>query len=69
MPKIIKEILNAAAVAGLILAFFYGFFIPWLDRPTVYRSYTSKECVAVVKPESAGDCQDLPESYHLVWIR
>ena len=38
-----------------------------LNKPTVYRSYATKECIRV-EPESFT-CEELPETYTHVWVR
>ncbi|QYW02157.1 putative membrane protein [Stenotrophomonas phage Sonora] len=40
-----------------------------LDRPDVYRSYTTQECVKVVNADgTAGNCSQLPERYNSRWV-
>lgn len=38
--------------------------------PTVEESYLNQECVRVLLADgSEGDCDDLPEKYHHVWVQ
>lgn len=40
-----------------------------LDRPDVYTSYMTRECVKVVKADgSEGSCANLPETYNNIWV-
>ena len=39
-----------------------------IDQPTVYQSWSTRECVRV-EPASAGDCDSLPNGYHRVWVQ
>ena len=66
-----KEILlGVLAVAGLMLWIFLICFstVKLMDRPLVYRSWSTKECV-IVEPEEAGTCDDLPKRYEIVWVK
>lgn len=39
------------------------------NLPDVYKSYSSKQCTKVVRPDgSSGSCSKLPAKYHLVWV-
>ena len=40
-----------------------------LDRPIVYRSWTTKECVRVDDPFDRYSCKDQPSSALTVWVR
>jgi hypothetical protein len=40
-----------------------------LNIPTVYRSWTSKECVKVVNADGTpGSCRHLPDKYRNTWV-
>lgn len=38
--------------------------------PTVYKSYQTQECVRVEQMDGTpGDCSNLPDRYHHVWVQ
>ena len=40
-----------------------------LDMPTVYKSYSDKQCQKVVRFDGTpGSCSQLPTKYHLIWV-
>lgn len=54
---------------ALVVGFAVWAFESALDRPTVYKSYLTHKCVRVVNADgSPGDCRNLPDSYHNVWV-
>ena len=55
----------AVAVSIFLLT---GLFAGRIFPPSVYKSWSTKECVSV-EPESAGSCEDLPSRYEIVWVR
>ena len=63
------------AILDLILGFLIGpilvvvLVITLLDRPIVYQSWTTKECIMVDDPEGRYSCKDLPPSAFQVWVR
>lgn len=69
-----------AAVAALVLlavvAAAGAAFVQYLDRPVVYKSWSSQQCIKVEDPASEAkglkvdwSCANLPPSYELVWVR
>ena len=71
MRQLIRETLYwlligiAVAVSIFLLT---GLFAGRIFPPSVYKSWSTKECVRV-EPESAGTCEDLPDEYLTVWVR
>lgn len=58
-------VLAAATVSGACAAV-----EDYLNLPVVHESYSSKDCVRVLLADgSEGDCDDLPEKYHHVWVQ
>ena len=45
-----------------------GLFAGRIFPPSVYKSWSTKECVKV-EPASAGSCEDLPYRFEIVWVR
>lgn len=39
-----------------------------MSLPTVYKSWSTQECLRVDDPEGKHDCGNLPEQYDLVWM-
>jgi len=43
--------------------------IDYLDMPTVYESWSSRECVRVEAADgSPMSCDDIPSKFHHVWV-
>lgn len=54
----------ALLVGGVLWAFWDA-----TGLPTVYQSYMTRECVRVEFIDgSSGDCSNLPDRYHHVWV-
>ena len=54
----------ALLVGGVLWAFWDA-----TGLPTVYQSYMTQECVRVEFIDgSPGDCSNLPDRYHHVWV-
>lgn len=57
-------VLVAVAMAG------YHALASYADLPVVHQSYLTKDCVRVLLADgSEGDCADLPDKYHHVWVQ
>lgn len=42
----------------------------FLSMPEVHVSYSTQECVRVLLADGTeGDCADLPDKYHHVWVQ
>ena len=63
----IREMLVAVLI-GLVLAAIFFLFGGSIFPASVYKSWSTKECVKV-EPASAGSCEDLPGRYETIWIR
>ena len=63
----IREMLVAVLI-GIVLAALFFFFGGFIFPPSVYKSWSTQECVSV-EPESAGSCADLPYRFEIVWVR
>ena len=63
-------LLAAAGFIALLLGGTLWAFWDATGLPTVYRSYLTRECVRVELIDgSPGDCSDLPDRYHHVWVQ
>lgn len=64
MPQIIA----AGFVLFMIVALGKAL-IDYLDMPTVYESWTDRECVRVEAADGTPmSCDDLPTKFHHVWV-
>lgn len=53
----------------LLLAGVAWAFWDYTGLPTVYKSYLTQECVRVEQIDGTpGDCSNLPDRYHHVWV-
>ena len=57
-----------------LLMIVFGWFLwsgisSYLDMPEVHVSHTTKQCVRVITKDGPGDCSELPEKYHRVWVQ
>lgn len=53
----------------LLLAGVAGAFWDYTGLPTVYKSYLTQKCVRVEQMDgTSGDCSNLPDRYHQVWV-
>ena len=59
-------LIGIAVAASIFLL--TGLFAGRIFPPSVYRSWSTKECVKV-EPASAGSCEDLPYRFEIVWVR
>lgn len=54
----------------LLLAGVAWTFWDYTGLPTVYKSYQTQECVRVEQMGGTpGDCSNLPDRYHHVWVQ
>lgn len=68
----------ARAVPPVVWYMVLGLLVGWmavtavksaLNMPTVYRSWTSKECVKVINADGKpGSCRHLPDKYRNIWV-
>ena len=63
----IRETLVAVLI-GIVLAALFFLFGGSIFPPSVYKSWSTKECVKV-EPASSGSCADLPYRFEIVWVR
>lgn len=63
------ELIMRLGFVLLSLAGFVWALRDYANLPTVYLSYPTRECVRVEQADGKlGDCSNLPDRYHYVWV-